>query len=82
MLRVRRRVRRTDRGGVDVDTPRTAASCRTVVLPAPLRDVLADHLDEYVGDDPDALVFATAHQTVPARSNLTEMLHRATKVAG
>jgi len=82
VLRVRRRVRRTDSGKVEVDTPKTAASARTVALPAPLRDALVDHLAEYVLEAPDALVFATIHNTVPARSNLTAMLHRATAAAG
>jgi integrase len=35
------------RGDLTFKTPKTAASRRTVALPAPLVDVLADHLSEY-----------------------------------
>lgn len=67
---------------IDVDTPKSAASVRTVVLPDPLRDALVVHLSDFVAGGSDALVFAIANGTVPARSNLTEMLHRATMAAG
>ncbi len=82
VVRVRRRVRRNDDGSMDVDTPKSTASLRTVALPGPLRDALVDHLDEFAGEGDDSLVFATSRGTVPARSNLTEMLHRATAAAG
>jgi len=82
VVRVRRRVRRNDDGSMDVDTPKSAASLRTVALPGPLRDALVDHLREFVSDETESLVFATANGTVPARSSLTQMLHRATAAAG
>ena len=82
VVRVRRRVRRNDDGTIDVDTPKSAASVRTVVLPGPLRDALVAHLSDFVAGGSAALVFATVNGTVPARSNLTEMLHRATMAAG
>jgi integrase len=82
VVRVRRRVRRNDDGSMDVDTPKSTASLRTVALPGPLRDALVDHLDEFAGEGDESLVFATSRGTVPARSNLTEMLHRATAAAG
>lgn len=82
VVRVKRRVRRADDGTIDVDTPKSAASVRTVVLPGPLRDALVAHLSDFVARESDALVFATVNGTVPARSNLTEMLHRATVAAG
>jgi integrase len=82
LLRVRRRVRRTDAGTFEVDIPKSAASVRTVALPGPLRDALDAHLAEFVPEGRACLVFATGNFTVPARSNLTEMLHRATTAAG
>jgi integrase len=82
VLRVRRRARRADNGTVEVDTPKSAASRRTVTLPGPLRDALLAHLVEFVPPGQEALVFATSHGTVPARSNLTTMLARATSAAG
>jgi integrase len=82
VLRVRRRARRSDTGTVDIDSPKSAASRRTVTLPGPLRDALDAHLVEFVPPGPEALVFATSHGTVPARSNLTTTLRRATRAAG
>lgn len=82
VVRVRRRVWRNDDGSMDVDTPKSTASLRTVTLPGPLRDALVDHLREFVSEDTASLVFATSKGTVAARSNLTLMLHRATVAAG
>ncbi|MCA0329962.1 MAG: site-specific integrase, partial [Actinobacteria bacterium] len=55
-LHVRRGMRRSDEGGMVVDLPKTRASLRTVSLPAPLAAALASHLDEFVGDGPNAWV--------------------------
>ena len=82
VLRVRRRVRRTDKGVLDVDTPKSAASRRTVSLPGPLRDALARHVTEFVAGGDDALIFCTVAGTVPARGNLTATFRRATAAAG
>ncbi|TAK68872.1 MAG: site-specific integrase [Actinomycetota bacterium] len=82
VVRVRRRVRRNDDGSMDVDTPKSTASVRTVALPGPLRDALVEHLARFASDSSGALVFATSRGTVPARSNLTMMLQRATAAAG
>jgi integrase len=82
VFRVRRRARRSDSGAVDVDSPKSPASRRTVTLPGPLRDALIAHLTEFVPPAADALVFATSRSTVPARSNLTTMLRRAMTAAG
>jgi len=82
VVRVRRRVRRNDDGSMDVDTPKSTASVRTVALPGPLRDAFVDHLARFALEDAGSLVFATSRGTVPARSNLTEMLHHATAAAG
>ena len=50
-VRVRRGARRSDTGQIHLDLPKTRASVRTVSLPAPLAAALADHLDEFVGED-------------------------------
>jgi integrase len=81
VVRIRRRVRRNDDGSIDVDTPKSTASLRAVALPGPLRDALVDHLAHFGGDEEQSLVFATVNGTVPARSSLTQMLHRATDAA-
>jgi len=81
-VRVRRSTRRSESGTVRTDLPKTAASIRTVSLPAPLADVLAGHLAEFVGPEPDAPLFRTATGTLPARSNLSTTFGRALAAAG
>jgi integrase len=82
VVRVRRSVRRSESGTVRTDLPKTPASIRTVSLPAPLADVLAAHLAEFVGPDPDEPLFRTAAGTLPARSNLSSTVGRALVAAG
>ena len=82
VVRVRRSIRRSESGTVRTDLPKTAASIRTVSLPAPLAHVLAAHLAEFVGPDPDAPLFRTAAGTLPARSNLSTTFGRALVAAG
>lgn len=79
---VRKAVRRTDAGQVRVDVPKTVSSLRAVTLPDPLTQVLHDHLDEFVPEEPNALVFATRTGTTPARSNLGATWRRACDTAG
>ena len=81
-VRVRRSVRRSESGTVRTDLPKTPASIRTVSLPAPLAHVLAAHLVEFVGADPDAPLFRTAGGTLPARSNLSTTFGRALVASG
>ena len=81
-VRVRRGVLRSDNGTMEVDLPKTRASVRTVSLPAPLAAILAAHLDAFVGEDAESLVFTTVSGTNPARSNLNTMLRRALESAG
>ena len=81
-VRVRRSVRRSESGTVRIDLPKTPASIRTVSLPAPLAHVLAAHLAEFVGEEPDAPLFRTAAGTLPARSNLSTTFGRALVAAG
>ena len=53
-----------------------------MVLPGPPGEALVAHLSAFVAGGSEALVFVTVNETVPARSNLTEILHRATTAAG
>jgi len=82
VVRVRRSTRRSESGTVRTDLPKTPASIRTVSLPAPLANVLAAHIAEFVGPEPDAPLFRTATGTLPARSNLSTTFGRALVAAG
>ena len=82
LVHVRRRLRRTDDGRIEIDTPKTRASARVVVLPGPLGEALARHLEQFVGPAASAPVFTTVRGTIPARSNLASMLRRAMCRAG
>src|SRR3712207_1197130 len=46
-----------------VGDPKTDAGRRTVSLPGSVAAVLADHLDRFVAESPDALVFGTSTGT-------------------
>ena len=65
VVRVRRSIRRSESGTIRIDLPKTAASIRTVTLPAPLVSAVAEHMTAYVGPDPDAPVFRTATGSLP-----------------
>ena len=82
LVRVRRGVRRSDKGTTEVDLPKTRASLRTVSLPAPLAAELAARLEQFVGPGRDAWLFRTATGTNPARSNLNASFRRALDIAG
>ncbi len=45
--------------GPTLGPPKSAAAHRTVVMPIGVAEMLAAHIDEYVNDDPDALVFTS-----------------------
>ncbi len=45
--------------GPTLGPPKSAAAHRAVVIPAGVADMLAGHLDTYVDDEPDALVFTS-----------------------
>jgi hypothetical protein len=48
--------------------PKTDAGARVVVLPDRVRAEIGAHLADFVADDPEALLFATARsETSPAR---------------
>jgi integrase len=62
--------------------PKTASSVRAVTLPDPLTAALHGHLEEFVGPEPGAVVFATGTGTTPARANLGTTWRRACAAAG
>lgn len=45
--------------GPTLGPPKSAAAHRTVVIPTGVAEMLAAHIEEYVDDDPDALVFTS-----------------------
>ena len=63
--------------------PTKTYQARSVAIPAFLKDMLEHHLDEYVADDPDALVFTTEAGT-PVRNHnwRSRVWHPALKEAG
>lgn len=63
-------------------TPKSDAGQRTVALPSLLGPVLTTHLDQFVGEPDDALVFATRSGHPLARSNWTATFGRARKEVG
>lgn len=75
------RVERSVRGGV-VGQPKTDAGKRTVAMPAFVAEALQQHLEEFVADQPNALVFATSGGTYPARQNFAATMRRAAVKAG
>ncbi|WP_138759090.1 tyrosine-type recombinase/integrase [Modestobacter altitudinis] len=65
-----------------VGEPKTEAGRRSVALPPSVAAVLADHLEQYVPDSPDALVFSTASGGYLARSNWGQTFRRAAETCG
>lgn len=65
-----------------IGDPKTDAGRRTVALPASVAAVLAEHLEQYVPDSPDALVFSTASGGYLARSNWGQTFRRAARACG
>jgi integrase len=63
-------VRRAD-GEWHRDEPKTRAGRRTVTLPSFVAAELEHHMEEYSGEGPDALVFATKNGTPPIASSWT-----------
>lgn len=54
--------------------PKSEAGCRTVTIPAAIRDDIGEHLRTYVSDNSEALIFTSARGTPLRRGNF----HRAT----
>ncbi|WP_176818865.1 tyrosine-type recombinase/integrase [Quadrisphaera sp. DSM 44207] len=65
-----------------VGPPKTDAGRRAVALPPTLARTLARHLEEHVGQGPDALVFSTGTGGYLARSGWTVMFQRAVSACG
>ncbi|MEV0400592.1 tyrosine-type recombinase/integrase [Actinoallomurus sp. NPDC050550] len=59
-LRVREQLIELDGGQMVLGPPKSRAGKRVVSFPAVIVPALAEHLDAYVGDDPDAFVFLGA----------------------
>src|SRR3954462_8536526 len=57
--------------------PKTEAGRRTVPLPSSVANTLADHLDRYVPNAPDALVFGTSAGTFLHSANSGQIFRRA-----
>lgn len=65
-----------------VGEPKTDAGRRTVALPGAVSTALATHLDQFVADGDEALVFGTATGSYLARSNWNETFRRAVESCG
>lgn len=57
--------------------PKTSAGRRTIALPRPLVDVLAEHLEQHVAASPDARVFTAPRGGPLRRSNFSADFRRA-----
>lgn len=62
--------------------PKTAKSARMVALPKFVITALREHLDAYVNDDPDTLVFATSAGNPMSYARVSLMLGKARAVIG
>ncbi|MGQ0843170.1 MAG: tyrosine-type recombinase/integrase [Sporichthyaceae bacterium] len=80
-LRVERSVRYLG-GRWLVGEPKTEAGRRTVALPATIAEALAVHLQRFVADDGEALVFGTSTGNYLARSNWNLTFRRAAESIG
>lgn len=69
LVHVRETVNELADGSLVIGPPKTDAGRRVVAIPAALLPDVLRHLDLFVGDDPDALVFAGPKGAVPRRSN-------------
>lgn len=62
--------------------PKTAASVRTVTLPQTVADMLADHMQRFVDDDPDALLFTTGTGAFVTRAKRSAWFDKARQQIG
>ncbi len=69
-------------GAWTVGSPKTDAGRRTVSLPGSVATLLASHLADFVPNDPDALVFATASGRFIQQHNFGATFRRAVKRCG
>jgi integrase len=80
-LTVSRSVRYVD-GTWLIGDPKTDAGRRTVSLPASVAAALVDHLDRFVPEEPDALVFGTSAATFLHSANFGVVFRRAVERSG
>src|ERR1035437_4941782 len=69
-------------GAWTVGSPKTDAGRRTVTLPGSVANLLESHLADFVPDDPEALVFATASGRFIQQHNFGATFRRAVKRCG
>lgn len=82
VVRIRRGVVRVD-GQYVVGEPKSAAGIRDVAIPPNIIPALSRHLEEHVGQDPDALLFpATDGTSHLAPSSLYKVFYPARAAAG
>ncbi|NLE17036.1 MAG: site-specific integrase [Propioniciclava sp.] len=81
-LRVERTLLELDGQPLRFGPPKTTASLRTVHLPAPIVDLLTDHMARYTRPGPDALVFADPDGRPLSRARRTAMFRAACTYAG
>jgi integrase len=65
-----------------VGDPKTEAGRRTVSLPPSVASILADHLERFVPEDGDALVFGTGAGTFLHSANFGQTFRRAVEAVG
>ena len=68
--------------GPTIGPPKSAAAHRTVVIPSGVADLVAEHLDTYVDDDPDSLVFTSVKSSPLVNRYFAPYWQRALREAG
>ncbi|MGD9755589.1 MAG: tyrosine-type recombinase/integrase [Acidimicrobiia bacterium] len=81
-LRVRQALGELSSGELVEKDPKTDAGRRTIAVPAPLLEVLEDHLAGFVDVDPDARVFTAPRGGPLRRSNFGDDWRKAVRAAG
>jgi len=81
VVRIERAVVRAG-GGFQVTTPKSDAGIRDVAIPPHLVSELQKHLDRFVPDEPDALLFPAAHGGHLAPATLYRRFYTARDAAG
>jgi len=81
VVRVERAVVRTE-GGFQVTTPKSDAGIRDVAIPPHLLPAVEDHLDRFVDDDPESLLFPARQGGHLAPASLYRSFYPAREAAG
>jgi integrase len=79
---VTKNLQRLDDGTLVTLPPKSAAGRRTVAIPAPLKDVLADHLERFALPGPDGLVFVGERGAALERSHWSARWRKIREAAG